>query len=83
MLMDADARTGEKMEGERTEDEGVLGAYGRDELNNNGKRLLNFATDNKLASRTHSSARAKAASRTLTTVSSGIALATSSASTTF
>ena len=24
-------------------------AYGRDELNNNGKRLLNFATDNKLA----------------------------------
>ena len=48
-LMDANARTGEKIEGERTEDDGVLGAYGRDELNNNGKRLLNFATDNKFA----------------------------------
>ena len=30
----------------------VLGAYGRDELNNNDKRLLTFANDNKLASRT-------------------------------
>ena len=49
VLMDANARTGEKIEGEGTEDDGVLGAYGRDELNNNGKRLLNFATDNKLA----------------------------------
>ena len=49
VLMDANARTGEKIEGERTEDDRVLGAYGRDELNNNGKRLLNFATDNKLA----------------------------------
>ena len=49
MLMDANARTGEKMEGERAEDDGVLGAYGRDDLNNNGKHLLNFATDNKLA----------------------------------
>ena len=49
VLMDANARTGEKTEGERTEDDGVLGAYRRDELNNNGKRLLNFATDNKLA----------------------------------
>ena len=47
--MDANARTGEKIEGERTEDDGVLGAYGRDELNNNGKRLPNFSTDNKLA----------------------------------
>ena len=47
--MDANARNGEKIEGERTEDDGVLGAYGRDELNKNGKRLLNFATDNKLA----------------------------------
>ena len=59
---------------------GVLGAYGRDELNNNGKCLLNLATDNILAvTRIHSSARAKAASRTLTTLSSGNALATSSA----
>ena len=49
VLMGANARTGEKREGERTEDDGVLGAYGRDELNNNDKRLLNFATDNKLA----------------------------------
>ena len=49
VLMDANARTGENIQGERTEDDGVLGAYGRDELNNNGKRLLNFATDNKLA----------------------------------
>ena len=49
VLMDANARTGEKIEGERTDDDGVLGAYGRDELNNNGKCLLNFATDNKLA----------------------------------
>ena len=50
VLMDANARTGLKIEIERTEDDGVLGAYGRDEFNNNGKRLLNFATDNKLAS---------------------------------
>ena len=49
VVMDANARTGEKIEGEGTEDDGVLGAYGRDELNNTGKRLLNFATDNKLA----------------------------------
>ena len=48
-LMDANARTGEKIEGERTEDDRVLGAYGRDDLNNNGKRVLNFTTDNKLA----------------------------------
>ena len=49
MLMDANARTGEKIEGERTEGDGVLGAYERDELNNNGKCLLNFATENKFA----------------------------------
>ena len=49
MLMDANVRTGEKVEGERMEDDGVLGAYGRDELNNNDKRLLNFARDNELA----------------------------------
>ena len=49
VLMDANARTGEKIEGERTEDDGELGACGRHELNNNGKRLLNFAADNKLA----------------------------------
>ena len=50
VLMDANARTGERIEGERTEDDGVLGAYGRDGLNNNNcKRLLNFTTGNKLA----------------------------------
>ena len=49
MLMDANARTGEKIEGERTEGDGILGAYGRGELNNNSKRLLSFAPDNKLA----------------------------------
>ena len=48
VLMDANARTGEKIEGERTEDDGVLDAYGHDKLNDNSKRLLNFATDNKL-----------------------------------
>lgn len=30
---------------------GILGKYGGDELNNNGKLLLTFATDNKLAIR--------------------------------
>ena len=49
VLMDANARTGEKKKGERTEDDGVLGAYGRAELNDNDKRFLNFATDNNLA----------------------------------
>ena len=49
VLIDANARTDGKIEGERTEDDGVLGAYGRDELNDNGKNLLNFAADNKLA----------------------------------
>ena len=48
VLMDANARSGENIEGERTEDDGVLGSYGRDELNDNGKRLLNFATDTTL-----------------------------------
>ena len=83
MLVDANARTGEKIEGERTEDGGVLVAYGRDEFNDNGKRLLNFATNNKLAvTNMFLSARAEATSRTPTTASSGIEVATSSASTT-
>ena len=30
-------------------DSRVLGAYGSDELNSNGKRLLAFASDNRLA----------------------------------
>lgn len=48
VLMDANARTGKRIEGDGTDD-GVLGAYGRDEMNDNGKLLLNFASDNKLA----------------------------------
>ena len=47
--MDANARTGRRIEGESLQDEGILGTYGRDELNDNGKLLLSFATDNKLA----------------------------------
>ena len=45
--MDANARTG--LEGIGWADSKVLGAYGRDELNDNGGRLLTHATDNKLA----------------------------------
>ena len=47
VLVDANARTGKGMEG--CDDDRVLGAYGRDELNDNGRRLLTFASDNKLA----------------------------------
>ena len=41
------ARTGKRMDG--CGDGRVLGPYGCDELNNNGKGLLTFAKDNKLA----------------------------------
>ena len=47
--MDANARTG--MRGIEWTDSKVLGAYGRDELNDNGQRHLTHATDNKLALR--------------------------------
>ena len=47
VLMDANARTG--MRGIGWTDNKVLGAYGRDDLNDNGERLLTTATDNKLA----------------------------------
>ena len=47
VLIDANARTGKRIEG--CDDGRVLGAYGRDELNNNGQRLLSLASDNKLA----------------------------------
>ena len=40
---------GRRIEGESLQDEGILGTYGHDELNDNGKLLLSFATDNKLA----------------------------------
>ena len=45
-LIDANALTGKRMEG--CDDGTVLGAYGRDDLNNNGKRLPSMASDNKL-----------------------------------
>ena len=47
--MDANARTGRRIEGDSLPDEGILGTYGRDELDDNGKLLLSFLTDNKLA----------------------------------
>ena len=45
--MDANART--VMGGIGCTDSKVMSAYGRDELNDNGERLLIRATDNKLA----------------------------------
>ena len=45
VFIDANARTGNRMEG--CDDVRVLRAYGRDELNNNGKRLMSLALDNK------------------------------------
>ena len=47
VLVDANARTGKRMEG--CGDGRAFGAYGRDRLNSNGKRLLVFASDNRLA----------------------------------
>ena len=49
VLTDANARTGKKGEGGGKTDSKVLGAYGQDKLNENGKLLLGFAEDNKLA----------------------------------
>ena len=49
VLTDATARTGGRDEGGGEADSKVLGAYGRDVLNENGKLLLSFAEDNKLA----------------------------------
>ena len=43
------ARTGKIVEGGGESDNEVLGAYGRDKLNENGKLLLGFAEHNKLA----------------------------------
>ena len=47
VLMDANTRKG--MRGVEWIDSKVLGAYGRDELNDHGERLLTHATDDKLA----------------------------------
>ena len=49
VLTDANARTGERGEGGGEADSKVSGAYGRDMFNENGKLLLGFAEDNKLA----------------------------------
>ena len=46
VLMDANAQTGGRIAGEN---EGTMGEYGRNELNENGELLLTFATDNRLA----------------------------------
>ena len=46
VLMDANAQTGGGIAGEN---EGTMGEYGRNELNENGELLLTFATDNRLA----------------------------------
>ena len=49
VLTDTNARTGKRGEDGGEADSKVLGAYGRDVLNENGKLLLGFAEDNKLA----------------------------------
>ena len=49
VLTDANARTGKRGEGGGETNSKVLGAYGGDVLNENGKLLLRFAEDNKLA----------------------------------
>ena len=49
VLTDANVRTGKRGEGGGETDTKVLGAYGRDKFNENGKLLLGFAEDNKLA----------------------------------
>ena len=46
VMMDANARTGVRQVGS---DPKVLGAYGRDTLNGNGRRLLGLAADNRLS----------------------------------
>ena len=48
-LTDANARTGKRGKGGGEAGSKVLGAYSRDKLNENGKLLLGFADDNKLA----------------------------------
>ena len=51
ILTYANAGIGKRGEGGREADSKVLGAYGRDMLNEDGKLLLDFAEDNKLALR--------------------------------
>ena len=49
VLTDANPRAGKRGEGGGEAESKLLGAYGRDKLNENGKLLLGFAEDNKLA----------------------------------
>ena len=49
VLTNANSRTGKKGEGRGEADSKMLGAYGREKLNGNGKLLVGFAEDNKLA----------------------------------
>jgi len=49
VLIDANGRTGGRIEGCGDDECRVLGAYGRDVRSDNGKRLLSFATSCKLA----------------------------------
>ena len=50
VLMDANARTGRRGGGKLGSEEcKVLGAYGRDNLNDNGERLLSFSANHELA----------------------------------
>ena len=49
VITDANARTGKRGESGGEAGNKVLGAYGRDKLNENGKLLLGFVEDNKLA----------------------------------
>ena len=49
VLTAANARTGKRGEGGGETGSNVLGTYGRDVLNENGKLLLGFAEDNTLA----------------------------------
>ena len=50
VLMDANARTGRREKGGvGSKDDKILGAYGRDTLNDNGELLLSFANSHDLA----------------------------------
>ena len=50
VLMDANARTGRREKGQvGSKDSKILGAYGRDTLNDNGELLLSFANHHDLA----------------------------------
>ena len=50
VLIDDNARTGKREEGGvGSKDNGVLGAYARDTINDNGERLLTFAVNHGLA----------------------------------